>query len=104
MTGQEHSTIINQIMEMVSSEHQASASELLTTLSEDYTQTLSEVETSNQNVTRLTEDNEKLRRVNADLFLKVSNGKKQETETETGKETDDIPSFDSLFNEKGELL
>lgn len=106
----EHKNIINQLMTMVSSEHQADASMLLTQLSDDYEQTLTLSETANASVQELTERNEKLRAVNADLFLKVGTTTQSVTNNnETGGQSEDAPqqekmTFESLFNEKGELI
>lgn len=105
MTEQEHKNIITQVMGFIHPDHQADASELLTSLSEDYQNQLREASEASEKVTQLTENNEKLRKVNADLFLKVG------APTDTGKDkqgadgnNDDLPEFEALFNEKGELI
>ena len=107
---QEHRNIVNQLLSMVTSENQATASELLTTLSEDYNETTTLLSEATKSVNDLTVNNEVLRDVNAKLFLKVGttetlskgsenipNVSEQENEIET-------KSFDDLFNEKGELI
>ena len=107
MKRSEHKSIVQELLGMVASDHQARASELLTTLSDDYDQTLTASEQAATNVQNLTNDNENLRKANMKLFLRVG-----ETEKETHKEEDKsdetdeakpIP-FESLFNEKGELI
>lgn len=106
MTRDEHRQRINALLDMVGADNQAEASEILTELSEDYDETLTTSETLTTENTALKEKNEKLRSVNADLFLKVgtpadpNKGKNPESHN---KNDDDIPSFDTLFNEKGEL-
>lgn len=108
MTRDEHKQLMSQLLTTIAPEHQATATQLMTTLTEDYEQTLTDFEkTTNDNKT-LTANNEKLREVNADLFLKVGVTKK-ESHTDTHQETTnegekDLPTFDSLFNEKGDLL
>lgn len=104
MTRDEHRTLINSLLGMVNPEHQAEASEALNNLSTDYDATLEQLETANNNVTTLTERNEHLRAVNSDLFMQVPAKKKPEkNEPEKGND-DEPPSFDALFNEKGELI
>lgn len=108
MTRDEHKKIVNQLLGMATPENQATASELLTQLTDDYEQTLTNNETLTANNATLTANNEQLRSVNADLFLKVGVTNKQiHKQDEPGKE--DKPdetklTFDALFNEKGELI
>lgn len=108
MTRDEHKKIVNQLLGMATPENQATASELLTQLTDDYEQTLTSNETLTASNATLTANNEKLRSVNADLFLKVGTTQKQiHKDTTPGK--DEQPdetelTFDALFNEKGELI
>lgn len=104
MTRDEHKTIVNSLLGMIAPEHQAAASESLTQLSDDYDQTLTGWENDQNTVTTLTENNEKLRKVNADLFLRVGTqpAKKDPTPAEDEDEIPNIP-FSDLFDEKGEL-
>ena len=106
MTRDEHKAIIDKLMAHSTTENQAEVSELLTQLSDDYEETLTSLETSNSTVTQLTENNEKLRDVNAKLFLKVGEIPKPENNSNNDNNVneEDAPSFESLFNEKGELL
>lgn len=107
MKRDEHKGIITQLLGMVANDHQARASELLTNLSDDYEQVLTASEQASANVETLTKNNETLREVNAKLFLRVG-----ETEKSIGKQEETIDkqeeakplSFDSLFNEKGDLI
>lgn len=105
MTREEHKKAVEKLLGMVSAEHQADASELLTTLSEDYETTLATSETVASENANLKTNVEKLRKVNTDLFLKVGTptpkGKEDEGKTDT--EIPDLP-FEKLFNEKGELI
>lgn len=107
MKREEHKTIINSLLGMVAPEHQATASEQLTKLTEDY----EEVLTASENLTtanaELAKNNETLRNVNAKLFLKVGetenpNKKKEENENHDDEGKEKI-SFDDLFDEKGGL-
>lgn len=109
MTRDDHKKAVNQLMGMIAAEHQATASDLLSNLSDDYDRTLTDYETATANVTSLTSDNESLRKTNMRLFLRVG-----ETEKETHKQDKHNPSHDEqeenkplpftdLFNEKGEL-
>lgn len=108
MTREEHKEIMTKLLATVSADHQATATQLMTELSEDYEKTLTDFETATKNNESLTEKNEKLREVNADLFLKVGVSKAPATTTENRTTTDNgnenLPTFDSLFNEKGELI
>lgn len=105
MTRDEHKAVIQQLIGMVAAEHQASASQILTNLSNDYEQTLTSSETASSNVTKLTQDNEALRAANMKLFLQVGSVPKTEPEKQEGNEDEDKPlPFTDLFNEKGELI
>lgn len=104
MTREEHKAAVDSIMRMIASEHQAAASEILSGLTTDYEQTLTQHETAQSNVQRLTSDNEALRSANMQLFLKVGNTNPT-TPTNTTPETpEEKPlSFDDLFDENGGL-
>lgn len=107
MTRDEHKELVNKMLAMVTPEKQADASALLTQLSDDYEETLTNYETASTNVTKLTENNERLREVNAELFLKVGRTSTKENtdeKPETGGEESPELNYESLFNEKGELL
>lgn len=105
MTRDEHKNIVNQLLGLVGADNQASASDLLTQLTDDYGVTLDTLDTANQNVTRLTENNERLRDVNAKLFLKVGEVKKsEEPKPEDGKADEPKLTYEALFNEKGDLI
>lgn len=103
MKREDHQAAMQRLLGMVAPEHQADASTLLTEISEDYDQTLSSLDSATTNVATLTANNEKLREVNTNLFLKVGTPAKQQT-TEPTPEAD-IPSlnYNDLFNERGEL-
>lgn len=108
MTRDEHKAMVQKMLAMVTPENQAGASEILTQLSDDYEKTLTESETLTKANETLTANNEKLRQVNADLFLKVGTTK-TETHNEQQNNADNqgnekpLP-FEALFNEKGELI
>ena len=108
MTRDEHKNAVNQLLSMVTPEQQAAASELLTTLSDDYEQTLTNVETLTTRNETLTTNNETLREVNAKLFLKVGQTEKDNHDNPgqgKGGEGNEPPTlnYEDLFDEKGAL-
>lgn len=109
MKREEHKAIIDEMMKLATPENQARACELLTQLSDDYEQTLTASETLTADNATLTANNEKLRQVNADLFLKVGTTNKEthiENKNNNNGQERELPemTFEKLFNEKGELL
>ena len=107
MTREEHKQVIQNLIGMIAQDHYADASEILTNLSEDYEQVLTTSETAIANAESLTQKNERLREVNANLFLKVgmqdSTVNNQEDKQQPNTEVKPLP-FSDLFNEKGELI
>lgn len=106
MKREEHKELVQKIM--ANAGNQAELSMLLTQLSEDYEKVLTESETATTNVTNLTTDNENLRRVNMELFLKVGHTKQDNpADDKGGNPTDNggIPelTFEKLFDENGGL-
>lgn len=108
MTHEEHKKITSELMSLATAESQARVSELLTSLSDDYAETLTKYETANNSLSDLQTKNETLREVNAKLFLKVGETdketKKPIVEEAGTKDPEPAPTFDALFNEKGELI
>lgn len=108
MTRDEHKQAIQQLIGMVAAEHQAQASQILTNLSNDYEETLTNGETASSNAAKLTQDNEALRAANMKLFLQVGSVPKNDPENNNnneGNEDEEKPlPFTDLFNEKGELI
>lgn len=108
MTRDEHKAIIQELLTLASNDNQARTSELLTQLSDDYDETLTNFETSESRITELIDNNEKLRDVNSKLFLKVGEIPKKTSQDESNhdnnNEEDEKLEFESLFNEKGELI
>lgn len=107
MKRDEHKNLINEMLGLVSADHQARASEILTSLSEDYETVLTESEGNATRVSELTANNETLRAVNAKLFLKVGEVPNTPPNNPTPPTEDpDKPTitFESLFNDKGELI
>lgn len=86
--------ITTRLLEIVSSEHQETAIDLLTSLTEDNTEVMG-------TIAKLETDVTNLRKSNANLFLKI--GQKQEPEKKEPDEPEKTLDFESLFNEKGEL-
>lgn len=85
---------------------------LLTNLSDNINKVFDEIDTNlnmidtlTEKVNDITEKNKKLRESNMDLFLRVSEGDKKETDP-TGEVPEDIKEkrkFEDLFDEKGGL-
>lgn len=107
MTRDEHRRLVQEMIGLVNADHQARASEILTSLSDDYDTVLTESEGHANRVTELTANNETLRSVNAKLFLKVGEVPNAPPKEQTPpSESSDIPNitFESLFNDKGDLI
>lgn len=106
MTRDEFKQKMNGLIGCVASEHQATASETLAELSEGFESVFNENEDNKSKITELTANNENLRRVNTKLFLKVGEIPKGDPTPAPTPEGDPEPekiSFESLFNDKGEL-
>lgn len=101
-----HTEIIQNLLSLVSEENQATASEQLTELSEDYSETTTNYNNLVAENNTLKENNEKLRKANTDLFLKVGEKVTDNSQANNNlKDNEDKKiNFDTLFNEKGELL
>lgn len=106
MTRDEHKTITDQLLQMVAPEQQAAASGLLVQLVDDYGTTLDSLSEATATADKLTENNEALRKVNADLFLKVGHTipNKPEDKPNEGQDDESKLTYEALFNEKGELI
>lgn len=107
MTRDEHKAEIQKLFGMIAPDHQAAASEILNGLSNDYETTQNTLDNANANVQTLTQNNENLRAANTKLFLQL--GSTPKPEDKPGKNPpptqDEKPlTFESLFNEKGDLI
>lgn len=94
------------LLGMTAPEKQGEASEILTALT-DETEKMFSTATENANkISELTANNETLRAVNAKLFLKVGEVPKTEPDNipHANEGTQPEKTFESLFNEKGELI
>lgn len=104
MDTSEFKQLLNEALTLVSPEYQGRASEILTTLNDEYLTLVETATTAQGQAAELTERNEKLRQVNADLFLKVGTvTPSPDTEPEPERRGAAL-TFDALFNEKGELI
>lgn len=106
MTRDEHSAEIQRLIGMINPDHQADATQILTGLSDDYEEMLTASETLTTENATLKGNNEKLRSVNAELFLKVGTTNKETHKEEPANNNnngEEIPTFESLFNENGVL-
>lgn len=108
MTRQEIKNLMNEMLGFAQAEHQARASEILTTLSDEFETVMTASEQANDRVSELTANNETLRAVNAKLFLKVGNTENPPAPPSDGgseqNHGDNNITFDNLFNDKGELI
>ena len=102
-----HNEITAQLLAMVTPENQATASELLTSLTEDYSEVTNNLAVQTKSVAELTANNETLRDVNAKLFLKVGSSEPPKVKPITDPDNQESvitpKSFDDLFTENGEL-
>ena len=78
---------------------QALVSEVLTTLTDDYTQQVTSHENLHSQVSKYEEHIKSLQNTNMNLFLKVSNA---QTNDDSTNETLDPPSFDDLLSQWNE--
>ena len=108
MTRNEHKEIVTKMLGMVTPENQATASELLTQLTDDYEKTLTTSETLTADNEKLKADFENMRAVNAKLFLRVGETDKllhNDNQDNANNEDDENKlTYEALFNEKGELI
>lgn len=105
MTREELKALVQELMGFSTPDHQARASEILTTISEGFETVLTASEQAQTRVSELTANNETLRDVNAKLFLKVGTKADHKTDPEPPKQTEpENIGFDTLFNDKGELI
>lgn len=87
----------------------AKVTELLESASVDYSEMSKENSVLTTNNEKLIKDNDNLRNVNMDLFLKVGNQRSEENQKtenqnqETQETQDNKLSFDNLFDENGNL-
>lgn len=107
MNRSEFKGLVTELMGMVANEHQARASEILTNLNDGFEATVTASEQAATNVQNLTADNENLRKANMKLFLRVGETEKEthkdEDKSDHSEEVKPVP-FETLFNEKGELV
>ena len=106
MKRNEYKSLISELLTLSTPDNQGRVSEILTQLTEDYETVLTTSEGYENRVAELSANNETLRKVNADLFLKVGTQLPGSGDSDTGAdETEtEIPTFESLFNDKGELI
>ena len=80
---------------------QGAASNAMADINTDYAEAMTTIDNYKQQVEQLTQDNEKLKKDNMALFLKVDVSSPKEQEP---KHKEDDYSIDSLYNEKGRLV
>lgn len=106
LTREEFKQSVQKMLGFASPEKQAEASELLTTLSDSYEESITEGERAANTITELTANNETLRAVNSKLFLRVGETEKSIHKDTPAEDVEDIPElkYENLFNDKGDLL
>lgn len=78
--------------------------ELLESISIDYSEMAKENKTITNNNEKLIKDNDKLRNVNMDLFLKVGSQRiEKQEENQEEQQEDNKLEFENLFDENGNL-
>lgn len=80
---------------------QGAASNAMADINTDYAEAMTTIDNYKQQVEQLTQANEKLKKDNMALFLKVDVGSPKGQEP---KHKEDDYSIDSLYNEKGRLV
>lgn len=80
---------------------QGAASNAMADINTDYAEAMTTIDDYKQQVEELTQANEKLKKDNMALFLKVDVGSPKEQGT---KHKEDDYSIDSLYNDKGRLV
>ena len=80
---------------------QGAASNAMADINTDYAEAMTTIDNYKQQVEQLTQANEKLKKDNMALFLKVDVGSPKEQEKKT---KEDDYTIDSLYNEKGRLV
>ena len=102
MKKEEHTEIVQNLRKLMTTEKPdiAQITDLLSTLSEDYGTQIATVSDFSLKNEKLVNDNVKLQNVNMELFLKVG----QTVPTTTENKPIETPKFETLFNEKGELI
>lgn len=105
MTREELQATFQELLGYATPEHQARTSEILTAVTNGFTEALDAQQTAASQAEELTAANEKLRAANMSLFLQVGSVPKEKPlENQTPAETPpQTLSYDSLFDEKGEL-
>lgn len=104
LTREQIKSKFNEMLGFVTPENQASATEIMTSLNDEFDAILTESENIATKNQELTLNNEKLRSVNADLFLKVGVTDKNAQQTDKQDDVPEAISYDTLFNDKGDLL
>lgn len=80
---------------------QGAASNAMADINTDYAEAMTTIDNYKQQVEQLTQANEKLKKDNLALFLKVDVGSPKEQEP---KAKEDDYTIDSLYDEKGRLV
>ena len=101
MTIEEMQNAINEVRQNLND--LPKVTELLNNIGDSFSEVVKNNTTLEETNQKLTTDNDKLRNVNMDLFLKVGE-KRTNTEIKTEqKQENNIPSFDELFDNEGNL-
>jgi hypothetical protein len=101
MKAEEYSQLIQDILSNL--QDQGKVSDLLATLTTDYTETLTSINNLTTEKETLTKHNESLKNVNNKIMLQLGNLGTGGTPEPTPKSQETELKYESLFNEKGEL-
>lgn len=106
MNFEEMKAKFQELLGMTAPEKQGEASEILTALTDEVNTMYSTKAENESKISELTANNETLRAVNAKLFLKVGEVPKAGTDNtpHANEGTQPEKTFESLFNDKGELI
>ena len=107
MTLEQMKEAARELISMATPEQQARASELLTSISDGFEAVVNERDTAQAAERTASDNNEKLRKANMDLFLRVANNPEpgSEPSAASGSESEENTlTYDALFNDKGELI
>lgn len=94
--------LLTKLTNIGTSEDEAERRTLLTEITDDLTAVYDANETLTQANTKFEADNKKLQEHNMKLFLKVSDQSKPVPQVKE-QENQEIPKYENLFNDKGEL-
>lgn len=103
ITKDELQKVIDNIKESLEETQQALISEDLLAIISNYSNALDEISSLNEKITKLTDDNEELLKVNGRLFQQIGFDKKENEKEEVKEDIEEKIEIDDLIDEKGEI-